>query len=93
MRIPGFTGELSIGMSGLAYVGSSPHNQRPRGITAADGCVCYCNGTSWSPGADACMGGWKYRCVDRNNDGTNCGWDPIKQGSDQVPCDGGENCK
>jgi hypothetical protein len=57
-----------------------------------DTCSCFCGGQSWSPGATACMGGFKFRCVDRGNQGTNCGWDAVKQGSDQVPCDGAENC-
>lgn len=56
-------------------------------------CVCYCGGQNWNPGAIACMGGFKYVCADRGGNGTNCGWDPVKSGPDQVPCDGGEHCK
>jgi hypothetical protein len=59
----------------------------------ADSCKCYCGGQSWSPGAIACMGDFKYVCADRNNDGRNCGWDPVKLGPDPVRCDGGEVCK
>lgn len=62
-------------------------------LSAADSCKCYCGGTSWSPGATACMGGFKQRCVDRNNDGKNCGWDTVTQGSEAVRCDGGEHCR
>jgi len=58
----------------------------------SDGCKCYCGGQSWSPGSTACLGGWKYVCVDRSGDGKDCGWDPKKLGSDQLHCDGGENC-
>jgi hypothetical protein len=60
--------------------------------SAIDACKCYCGGQSWSPGSTACMGGFKQRCVDRNSDGTNCGWDTVKQGPEPVRCDGGENC-
>jgi hypothetical protein len=61
-------------------------------VSGDDSCKCYCEGKSWSPGATACMGGYKFRCVDRGSESKNCGWDPVKQGADQVPCDGGENC-
>ena|ERR1039458_9945134 len=57
-----------------------------------DTCTCYCGGANWPPGATRCMAGYKFRCVDRGNDGTNCGWDAAKQGADQIPCDGGESC-
>jgi hypothetical protein len=61
-------------------------------VSGDDTCKCYCEGKSWSPGVTACMGGFKFRCVDRGNEGKNCGWDPVKEGPDQVACDGGENC-
>jgi hypothetical protein len=70
-------------------------SQRTLGILlskAADTCKCYCGGQSWSPGSTACMGGYKQHCVDRNGDGTDCGWDTVKLGSDPVACDGSENC-
>jgi hypothetical protein len=65
--------------------------------TTTSQCKCYCAGKSWSPGATACMGGFKHRCVARPTGipgvSGGCGWDPVKKGKDQVHCDGGENCK
>lgn len=68
-------------LAGFHYVGQTP------------ACTCPCGGTSWSIGSSACMGGYKTRCVDRDGQGGDCGWDLVKQGSAQVPCDGGEQCK
>lgn len=62
-------------------------------LTPTTACKCYCKGESYSPGATACMGGFKMRCVDRGNQGTHCGWDNAKQGNDNIRCDGGEHCK
>jgi hypothetical protein len=72
---------LDIPMSGVADVRAE-----------ADTCKCSCGGLDWSPGAIACMGGFKHRCVARAGN-SNCGWDPVMSGSDQVRCDGGEHCK
>ena len=69
-----------------------PHSMAWMHATA-DSCVCYCGGQSWSPGSTACMGGYKYVCNARGANGTNCGWDPLKSGSDPMRCDGGEHCK
>ena len=62
-------------------------------LSPSNQCKCYCGGQSWSIGSTACMSGFKQRCVDSNGDGKSCGWATVKQGSDAVRCDGGENCK
>lgn len=63
-------------------------------------CKCYCGGKGWDPGATACMGGFKMRCNNKpvapgvpGGGGSSCGWDNIKNGKDDVHCDGGEQCK
>ena len=72
---------------------SNTEEQGPRAPTTNDACVCYCGGSSWPLGAVACMNGYKFRCSGLSTQGTNCGWDPTLKGSNQVPCDGGEQCK
>jgi hypothetical protein len=63
------------------------------GTSSETQCKCYCGGSSWSPGSTACYSGFKYRCVDRGGKGNNCGWDPVKSGSEPIRCGGGEHCK
>jgi hypothetical protein len=46
---------------------------------AAAANVCYCGGNSYSPGAQACMGGFKMVCTDN-------GWANMKSGADNIPC-------
>jgi len=60
--------------------------------TAAAACTCYACGQNWSPGATACMGGFRTLCTDRGGEGTNCGWDNVKQDGNDVRCDGTEKC-
>jgi hypothetical protein len=72
-----------------------PAKQHPVGekrawTVASDGCKCYCGGRSWDEGFTACMGGFKYVCA---NTDSNCGWYPMKSGSDPLRCDGNEHCK
>ena len=55
----------------------------------AQPCKCYCGGTSWSPGATACMGGFRYVCNAKSETGQ-CGWDPL--GGPNNRCTGGEHC-
>lgn len=57
-------------------------------VSAANSCVCYCESTKIGPGGVACMGGWLMICQDRNGDGRNCGWDNVKNGKDDVRCNG-----
>src|SRR5262249_26254659 len=46
---------------------------------AADSCVCYANGKSYSPGSKTCLGGQVMICSDRpSGSGNNCGWAPPK---------------
>lgn len=87
---PGVEGNRQIAQMVEKIQADEPVSETP---FLADQCKCYCGGKNWDPGSIACMGGFKYRCVDRGGEGTNCGWDPVKQGSDAVRCDGGEHCK
>jgi hypothetical protein len=60
------------------------------GLARAQSCTCSCGGTNWSPGAIACMGGFRYVCNARTGTGQ-CGWDPL--GGPNNRCDGGEHCR
>jgi|SRR5579883_846311 len=80
--------------SAKAALASAPETSAVAANAAPDTCKCSCGGENWSPGAIACMSGFKHRCVARGGNGTtNCGWDPVKRGTEQVRCDGGEHCK
>ena len=78
-----FTKFLVIAAVLSTLLASNAHSKKSH-VDVEQGCKCYANGTSYSPGQDTCLGGSKARCIARSGVGDSareCGWDYLKDGS------------